>query len=778
MARHPHLLLRRLEGELLPRRKHGSGRPTVRNPGEHGPKIQEELEAIVETQQARPKISDIDPALILRVQTTSPIDEADWARIGLTVLATEPNKALVMFANDRELLEFRRRVEAYQRVPPKRNKNPEYSGFVSAIEEVGEISPNDRIGPALRAEGIQDVAEFRDDERRIVDIEFWRPSDDEVGRYLYRAAAKTVELGGVVINEYRGNAAILMRIEADGVLIRALLDLPEIASIDLPPTADLPLIEVSEIAIPDIGGIEPPPGEASVIGIIDSGISAGHPLLAGAVAGSLGVPPALGDDDERGHGTPVAGIAIYGDLRQHLENNLFNARFRVASAKVVNRDGQFDNEELVPSQMEAAIRHLHREYGCRVINISLGDIRHPVRTKPSSWAATLDDLARELDLVIVVTTGNTTRALVDGHGDNIVNAYPDFLFDETNRILEPASAINAVTVGSVAHSNGMSELDEDLVGVRPIAQSGQPSPFTRVGPGIRRMMKPDFVDYGGTAIFDGPTQTVMAGERRPSAGILSLYHRYLDQLFTSRSGTSFASALVAYKAALVRETYPAASANLVRALLAIGAEIPIAAIECLNNREDESQSNLLGLGVINIERALASDDSRVVLYREDALPVDRFAVYEVPIPESFQITRGKRHIKVALAFDPPVRHTRFDYAGITMSFSLLRGTAAEDVLKHFRKWQKAEGPAFRIHDRFKCPMVPGPQRRERGTLQCATYIAERNIAGYGDRYFLAIQCEGGWATNLVGEQRFSVAVELQHEADVQLYERVRLRIRV
>ncbi|MGA7958046.1 MAG: hypothetical protein WCA26_13425 [Xanthobacteraceae bacterium] len=168
----------------------------------------------------------------------------------------------------------------------------------------------------------------------------------------------------------------------------------------------------------------------------------------------------------------------------------------------------------------------------------------------------------------------------------------------------------------------------------------------------------------------------------------------------------------------------------------------------------------------------------MILYREDSLPIDRFAVYEVPIPDTFQATRGRRVIKIALAFDPPVRHTRFDYAGVTMSFSLIRGTPAEDVLKHFRRWQKSEGPAFRVNDRFKCPMVPGPQRRERGTLQCATFTAERNIAGYGDRYYLAVQCEGGWATDLIQQQRFAVAVELQHEADILLYERVRVRVRV
>jgi Subtilase family len=378
MARHPHLLLRRLEGELLPRRKHGGGSPTSRNPGEHGPKIQGELEGIVDAQKARPAVADINPALILKIQTTNPIDEADWARVGLTVLATEPNKALVMFASDSELSEFRRRVEAYQRQPPKRNKHPEYASFVNGIEQVGEISPNDRIGPALRAEGFQDINAFLGAERILVDVEIWRPSDEEVRSYLLRVTARTVELGGVVINEYRGNAAVLVRVQGDGTVIRSLLELPEVASIDFPPSPDLEPIEFTEIAIQDIGEIIPPSANAPIIGVIDSGISAGHPLLTMAVVGSFGVPVELGDDDQRGHGTPVSGIAIYGDIRQHLENRSFNPRFRLASAKVVNQEGLFDDHELVPNQMERAVRSLHGEYNCRVINISLGDIRHPV----------------------------------------------------------------------------------------------------------------------------------------------------------------------------------------------------------------------------------------------------------------------------------------------------------------------------------------------------------------------------------------------------------------
>jgi hypothetical protein len=127
--------------------------------------------------------------------------------------------------------------------------------------------------------------------------------------------------------------------------------------------------------------------------------------------------------------------------------------------------------------------------------------------------------------------------------------------------------------------------------------------------------------------------------------------------------------------------------------MALSADHPPSALQCLKGRGDDAIFNLLGYGVTDVEKALASDDNRVILYWEDSLGSDCFAVYEVPIPKEFQTGKGRRHVKVSLAFDPPVRHTRTDYAGTAMSFHLLRGTALEEVFDAYRKWDKAEGKA-------------------------------------------------------------------------------------
>jgi hypothetical protein len=256
-----------------------------------------------------------------------------------------------------------------------------------------------------------------------------------------------------------------------------------------------------------------------------------------------------------------------------------------------------------------------------------------------------------------------------------------------------------------------------------------------------------------------------------------LYHNYLDRLLTAGSGTSYSAPRVAFSAAQILTRLPQASANLLRALIVGSAEIPNSARECLGLLGEDATRAICGHGLVNLERAAFSDDARVTLYAEDELELDHFAVYRVPIPDLFQAGNGERCIRVTLAFDPPVRHTRADYAGVGMSFRLIRGCAPDLIFEHYRKRDQDDGPFPELAARYNCKLLPGPQARERGTVQCATIVFKRSVEDYGDDYYLIVRCESGWATHLA-RQRFSVVVELLQKADVQLYERVRQRLRL
>jgi Subtilase family len=544
----------------------------------------------------------------------------------------------------------------------------------------------------------------------------------------------------------------------------------------LPPAPDVKTAEALDIVLAEAPLLNEVSDDAPLIGIIDSGVN-DHPFLADVLVGAIAVPPDLGTADVWGHGTRVAGIAVFGDLRAQLEGGALQRGARLCTAKVVNDRGDFDDRRLVPSQMREAITTLNQRYGCRVFVIALADRRRVFDGgKVGTWAATLDELARELDVVIVVSSGN--RIPRGGNRlEQAVTEYPRYLMEDANRLFEPAGALNVITVGALAHGEGLDLDRADDVRVRPITRLHEPAPFSRIGPGPGGATKPDVVEIGGTLIFDPAVARLRGGEDVGSAGVLTLYHSYLDRLFTAGSGTSYAAPRVAFSAAQILTRFPQASANLIRALIVGSAEIPQPAQERLLHLGDEATRAICGHGLVDLERAAFSDDARVTLKAEDELGLDHFAVYRIPIPEAFQAGNGERCIRVTLAFDPPVRHTRTDYAGIGMSFRLVRGCQPDLIFDHYRKRDQDDGPFPELAARYNCKLLPGPQSREKGTVQCATFTFKRGVEQYGESYYLVVRCESGWTTQ-VDRQQFAVVVELRHRGAVQLYERVRQRIRV
>lgn len=778
MARRPHLALRRLEGELDRRKQSGFSVSPTREHAAHGANLISQVRGVVSANAQRPDIVD-DPVLIVRVSTEGYLDEAALNAMDMTILSQSPNgDAMVVYSPDPELSTFHARASAYAGPIPEGQKNPSYASTFNAIESVSLISPADRVGPALQEAGFANLDDFVGSEPSYFDVDIWDPQDGLEDLRLDRLTQVVEEAGGSVLSHYRGAGIFVARILVSFEGLQGVLSMREVSSVDLPPSIDVEISDVADLTVENIPSITPPLPTASCIGLVDSGITAAHPLLAAGLAGAFGVPSSLGSDDEKQHGTAVAGLAMYGSLAEQLSSGQLVARFRLASAKVVNASGQFDDTQTVPAVMDQAIRRLHGEFGCRIINISLGDVRRLVGGRPSNWAMLLDQLASELDIVITVSAGNippiNARLAADG-----LTIYPSYLLEDDNRLCEPGSAVNALVVGSLASSTGLALSDADFADIIPLTEANDPSPFSRCGYGYQNCIKPDIAEYGGTAIWQGFSSTLTAN--RDSCGVLTLHQNYTQRLFAYRHGTSFAAPVAAFKAAAVLDAFPQASANLVRALLGLSADHPDRLVSTASQTGKRNEFRYAGYGVAKLSNALQSDDDRPVMFVEDTLSIDRFAVYEVPIPREFQTTKGRRRIRVSLAFDPPVRNSRKEYMGIKMGYHLARGVSEQDVFDRFRKWEQADrderGDPFEFElSSWQCKMEPPAKMREAGTLQVGTFRANSNISRYGDRYFLVVRCEGKWAAPLVNQQRFAVAVELAHEVELPLYQRVAVAV--
>lgn len=782
MAKLPHLPLQRLDKTLDRRRVPAPVVPPVRGSAKgHAAAITTKIDAVAAEQKALPQIEGIDPELILRVNLTAPVQEDSWRTAGFKVLAQEPGGILILFSDDTELKSFRERLAEYQKGAQGDAKNPAYNQLFAAIDDVQSVAATDRVGPRLRADGKTVVSDFEPRANFSVDIELWdAPTQLDRQVRVQKVVSYIEGKTGEILSRYVGvTGLIVLRARMRGSVLREILELPVIARVDVPPIPDLGERDPPVIKLDELPGASPA-ADAPLIGIIDSG-STEHPLLAPSLIESFGVPDELGTADIWGHGTKVAGIAAFGDVRECVDRKTFESPVRIISVKVVNDDGQFDETATIPDQMDKAIRALHQR-GCRVVNIALGD-KHRIPYdggRVSLWAATLDTLARELDIIVIVSAGNSAggaRAPWGPQAEQITQSYPNYLVSAENRIVDPATAAIALTVGSLAHANGLPTEPAGGAELRSVASLNTPTPITRSGPGANDSIKPDLVDFGGTVLFDGMTQRIVSGDDYASAGMLTLRADYIQGLLTSSTGTSMAAPRIAFKAALLLRAMPTSSANMIRALLALSASPPTQALQCLNHLGAPGQRACLGYGIPDVARALDSEERRVVFVADrQELATDQFALYRVPLPKEFQTTKGTRHIRVCLAFDPPVRHTRLEYLGLRLNYHLIRGMAPDAIFEHFRHRTKDEDAFEKLAASAKCPLDPSRNLRGTSTLQKSAMTMQRNVDHYGDEYYLAVFAERRWAGEEITHQRFAITVELEHEAQINIHNPLRVRL--
>jgi hypothetical protein len=137
---------------------------------------------------------------------------------------------------------------------------------------------------------------------------------------------------------------------------------------------------------------------------------------------------------------------------------------------------------------------------------------------------TLDSLSRELGVLFVVSAGNYRIGEDSPEGLAWRDNYPHYLLDEGWRLIEPAPALNVLTVGSLARHNqsyNSQRYPTDPAEI-PIAQPDQPSPFTRSGFSVNGAIKPELVEHGGNWALDA--RGGLKSPARPRAGARCDFH--------------------------------------------------------------------------------------------------------------------------------------------------------------------------------------------------------------------------------------------------------------
>jgi len=355
-----------------------------------------------------------------------------------------------------------------------------------------------------------------------------------------------------------------------------------------------------------------------------------------------------------------------------------------------------------------------------------------------------------------------------------------YLFSDESKIIDPAPALNALTVGSIARhdiSFAASRFPND-VDQRAIARRDQPSPFSRSGPGPLGAIKPEVVEYGGNLSVSARLGVDRLNVGHGGLGEISTSFNFAQgRLFVMDCGTSFAAPKVANLAGLLLREYPNASGNLLRALIAANATVPQATLELFKDEPDKVL-HVVGYGKVDRISTLFSDEKCVTLIAEEEISGDTHQFFEIPLPEDFfKHGRWQRELTVSLAHSPMVRRTRIKYKGSSMTFKIFKADSLNEVA-HVFKWTK-KGDAVTMLPEYG-GFYPTAEVRSKGTVQAATGQFCQVVRRWGGKKLFVVVTHHiePWADALVVNIKNQSAVPVRFYTQIREQLRVRGRVRL
>lgn len=411
---------------------------------------------------------------------------------------------------------------------------------------------------------------------------------------------------------------------------------------------------------------------------------------------------------ERFHGTAMASLILHGDLAAPGEPS--DRRLYV---RPILRPDTWDRESAPEDQLwldlvHRAIRRIivgdagagPSAPGVRIVNLSVGDAFQPfVDVAVSPLARLIDWLAWEHDLLFIVSAGNHVTVLEVEHGGEPGPEFEQAVLralqedHRHRRLLSPAESVNAVTVGAAHQDEGGPLVPRYAEERLLVTTNGMPSPFSALGRGFRKAVKPDVLAPGGRMIYaasigaNGPPLAfgpVARSLEPPGQKVAAPTSR--GTLY--QSGTSNAAALTTRSAERLLRIVRQITAGsphladlpevvLLKALLVHTAEWPAGAVEVLERALKTERnkhvfwdhvSAFVGYGLVHPDRALACTADRVTLLGGDTIGENETRLHRVPLPPGLNAFTGRRRLTVTLAWLSPINANHRKYRSAALSF--------------------------------------------------------------------------------------------------------------
>lgn len=615
----------------------------------HGNALKQSLEsAVVEAHQrradARIQVHGAVPGLYIQFESQPGVplqlSSLEDARQGIELVAVshtqtqeaEPRRIerATVFVPEGKVKHFVTRFETYAKTTPKTKNERRYEDML------------DPVG-ALRLATLRglwtDATEVYPADREAIWWEVWlrRHDGSEFARLMEFAALKQLDIAARRLQfDDRIVTLVCATAEQLSASLDVLNDLAEVRRAKETATvfSDMAPEEQGEWAKELRARTTTAVAAAPAVCVLDTGVTRGYPLLAASLATSdcHTCEPSWGAHDHHGHGTEMAGLALYGDLTPVLAGSApVKLNHGLESVKILPPNGQNPPELYGAITAEATSRveiQAPERQRCFSLAVTATDERD--RGQPTSWSAAVDALAagRALDAssqglvylddesdpvqrLFIVSAGNVDEgALQVAHLDR----------SDTDAVHDPAQAWNALAVGAFTEKSIVQ--NPKWNGWQPVAPAGELSPWSTTGVVFADAwpIKPDVVFEGGNVVKNAKGEVDFPC---PDLCLLSTHYRPAQKAFVLSWATSAATALAARMAAIIAAEYPTFWPVTVRALVVHSAEWTAQMQTHLRGASGKrARARLVrryGFGVPHLDRALRSAGNALTIIAQDTI---------------------------------------------------------------------------------------------------------------------------------------------------------------
>ncbi|MGC2612583.1 MAG: S8 family serine peptidase [Terracidiphilus sp.] len=370
------------------------------------------------------------------------------------------------------------------------------------------------------------------------------------------------------------------------------------------------------------------------IAVVDTGTPADHAILGPYKRGAYTAPTAVSNSPKR-HASFVASRAVFGDV-DYDEGIPGVTPYGSARFFDVHLGGAGYSEIEDKSVLPALSAVVATSPDVRIFNLSfdtdpLDHLSSVKRSEMLTLVQDLDNFVFQNDVVVVISAGNSPP------GIQPESPYPAHFDDPRWSLGSWARSFNSLTCGAIVGKLSAAGLAQQI---------GWPSPFSRVGPGLCSSPKPDFVENGGNT---DSTYNYAAG--------LGVWGLTDTGFWEDRCGTSYAAPLLCRQVAdafLKLDTVCEKGARpygvTAKAFLFLTSVDPP---NCEALGPDFRRA--LGSGIARVNRLRDPvPNSAVFIWQGVLEDSDDIAHVQIPVPKGWLADAADPHLKLVVAWDPPV----------------------------------------------------------------------------------------------------------------------------